>query len=94
MAERGKIPPDLLWSFLRDRSIGWELADDLELSWELEYHRDVMMYTEVQFHDFYGEEYDVCLYPPSLDPENRGVYRQCMVSLWLNGKRELDLDSH
>ncbi len=90
-ADRGKISAELLWALLSERASGWELSDELGMCWELEYHRDVMMYSDVQFHDFYNEEYSHCLYPPSLDPENHHIYRQCMVSLWLDGKRELDV---
>jgi hypothetical protein len=91
MADRGKIPSDILWDFLRDRSIGWELTDDFESPWELEYHRNVVTYSDVKFHDFYNDEYSHCLYPPALHPGDCRVYRQCMVSLWLEGKRKLDI---
>ena len=92
-ADKGKIPTALLWTFLRERANGLELVEEseMEMCWELDYHRDVMMYPEVKYHDFYNSEYSRCLYPPSLDPENHRVHRQCMVSLWLEGKRELDI---
>ncbi len=76
-ADRGKISAELLWALLSERASGWELSDELGMCWELEYHRDVMMYSDVQFHDFYNEEYSHCLYPPSLDDAR-------LLALWWN----------
>jgi hypothetical protein len=70
--------------------VGLELADDSEMLWEMDYHRDLASVGEAQFHDFYSEEYAICMYPPSLDPDNHHIHKQCMISLWLNGKRDLD----
>jgi hypothetical protein len=70
--------------------VGLELTDDSEMLWEIDYHRDMVYSAEAQFHDFYSEEYAICMYPPSLDPDNHHIRRQCMISLWLNGKRDLD----
>ena len=89
-ADRGKISEELLWSLRHQKAVGLELADDSEMLWEMDYHRDLAYVGEAQFHDFYSKEYAICMYPPSLDPDNHHIHKQCMISLWLNGKRDLD----
>ena len=92
-ADRGRISEELLWSLRHDRAVGSELTDDWGIPWEIDYHRDLVYAAEAQFHDFYSEEYAICMYPPSLDPDNHHIYRQCMISLWFGGKRSLDFST-
>ncbi len=99
-ADHGKIPQNLLWKLRHELNTETELAwgydDDEEgelqpSPWEAEYQRDVMAYSDVPFHDFYSDDIGVCLFPPTLHPGDQHVWRQCMISLWLSGQKELDL---